>query len=238
MDEIVFLFDVDNTLLDNDGVQADLSDHLLATFGIGARDRYWAIFERLRNELGYVDYFGALERYRLENLHDPRVLALSTWLIDYPFRDRLYPGALDAVAHVARWGRTVVLSDGDAVFQPRKIERSGIGTAFLGRVLIFIHKEQQLDDVERFYPAKRYVLVDDKLPILTAVKAIWGERVTTVFPKQGRYANDATTLRQNPPADITIERISDIVALDRSALTPTSHQRAANTRLSATSRSA
>jgi hypothetical protein len=218
VEDIVFLFDVDNTLLDNDAVQADLSDHLAAGFGAEARDRYWAIFEELRGELGYVDYFGALERYRLENLHDPRVLGLSTWLIDYPFGDRLYPGALDAVAHVAQWGRTVVLSDGDAVFQPRKIERSGIGTAFEGRVLIFVHKEQQLDDVERLFPAKRYVLIDDKLPILTAVKAIWGDRVTTVFPEQGRYANDVAVRAQYPPADVAIERISNIVELDRAGL--------------------
>jgi hypothetical protein len=219
VDDIVFLFDVDNTLLDNDCIQADLSDHLASRFGIGARDRYWAIFERLRDELGYADYLGALERYRLEDLHDPRVIGMSTWLIDYPFRDRLYPGALEAVARVAKWGRTVVLSDGDAVFQPLKVERSGIGSAFEGRVLIFVHKEQQLDDVERLYPAKRYVLVDDKLRILAAVKAIWGERVTTVFPKQGHYASDAKALAENPPADVAIERVGDLVALDRAALT-------------------
>ena len=219
VDDVVFLFDVDNTLLDNDWIQADLSDHLVAKFGADARDRYWAIFERLRDELGYADYLGALERYRLEDLHDPRVLTMSTWLIDYPFGDRLYPAALDAVAHVSQWGRTVILSDGDAVFQPLKVERSGIGSAFEGRVLIFVHKEQQLEDVERLYPARRYVLIDDKPRILAAVKAAWGGRVTTVFPKQGRYAKDA---RATPAADVVIERIGDLVALDRAAFTPAS----------------
>jgi hypothetical protein len=220
MDEIVFLFDVDNTLLDNDRIQADLKDHLAASFGAAARDRYWAIFEELFAELGYADYLGALERYRVEDMHDPRLLEMSTWLIDYPFADRLYRDALDAAAHVSQWGRTVVLSDGDAVFQPRKVQRSGIGKAFGDRVLIFIHKEQELDDVERRYPAKRYVLIDDKLRILSAVKAIWGDRVTTVFPKQGHYASDPQVLAQYPPADVAIERIGDLIALDRAALTP------------------
>ena len=220
MDETVFLFDVDNTLLDNDRIQADLRDHLATAFGAAARDRYWAIFEALFAELGYADYLGALERYRIEDMHDPRLLEMSTWLIDYPFADRLYPDALDAAAHVSQWGRTVVLSDGDAVFQPRKVQRSGIRKAFGDRVLIYIHKEQELDDVERLYPARRYVMIDDKLRILSAVKAVWGDRVTTVFPRQGHFANDPKVLQQYPPADVAIERIGDLIALDRAALTP------------------
>ena len=185
MKDIVFLFDVDNTLLDNDRVQDDLRAHLAASYGEAARDRYWAIFEELRGELGYADYLGAL----------------------------------DAVRRVAQWGPTVVLSDGDAVFQPRKVERSGIWKAFDGNVLIYIHKEQELDDVERFYPAKRYVLIDDKLRILAAVRAIWGDRVTTVFPRQGHFANDQKALAQYPRADIQIERIGDLAKLDRAAFT-------------------
>lgn len=219
MDDIVFLFDVDNTLLDNDRIQADLKDHLGSAYGAAARDRYWAIFEELFSKLGYADYLGALERYRIEDLHDPKLLEMSNWLIEYPFAERLYPHALEAVEHVARWGRTVVLSDGDAVFQPRKVKRAGIRAAVEDRVLIFIHKEQELDDVERLYPAKRYVLIDDKLRILAAVKAIWGDRVTTVFPRQGHYANDPKTLADYPPADVAIERVGDILALDRAALT-------------------
>ena len=220
MDDIVFLFDVDNTLLDNDRIQDDLRGHLAECYGERTRDRYWEIFEELRGELGYADYLGALERYRVEDLHDPRLLLMSSWLVDYAFADRLYPGALDAVRHVQKWGRPVVLSDGDAVFQPRKVERSGLWKAFDDAILIYIHKEEELDDVERLYPAKRYVLIDDKLRILAAVKKVWGERVVTVFPKQGHYANDPKALAAYPPADVALERIGDLVALDRAAFTP------------------
>jgi FMN phosphatase YigB (HAD superfamily) len=217
MDDIVFLFDIDNTLLDNDRIQDDLSAYIAAAHGNAARDRYWAIFEELRSELGYADYLGALERYRLEDLHDPRVLRMSSWLVDYPFAERLYPGALDVVRHVRQWGRPVVLSDGDAVFQPRKAERSGVWKAFAGDILIFVHKEQELADVERLYPAKHYALIDDKLRILAAVKTIWGDRVTTVFPRQGHYAQDLKALAGYPPADVTVDRIGDLLALDRAA---------------------
>ncbi len=220
MDDIVFLFDVDNTLIDNDEVQADLSAHLAECYGEAARDRYWAIFEDLRGELGYADYLGALERYRVEDLRDPRLLRMSSWLVDYPFAERLYPGALDAVRHVRQWGRPVVLSDGDAVFQPRKVERSGLWKEFDGAILIYIHKEEELDDVERLYPAKRYVLIDDKLRILAAVKKVWGDRVVTVFPKQGHYANDPKALAAYPPADVALDRIGDLVALDLGAFAP------------------
>ena len=215
---VVFLFDVDNTLVDNDRVQADLKEHLAQTYGPATRDRYWDILEELRQELGYVDYLGALERYRVEDLHRPEVLRMSSWLVDYPFADRLYPGALDAVKHVQQWGTHVILSDGDAVFQPRKVERSGIWRAFDGRVLIYIHKEEELDDVARLYPADHYVMIDDKLRILSAVKKIWGERVTTVFPKQGHYALDPEILAECPPADIELAKIGDLVSYDLPAL--------------------
>lgn len=215
---VVFLFDVDNTLVDNDRVQAHLKEHLAQTYGTATRDRYWEILEELRGELGYVDYLGALERYRIEALHRPEVLQMSIWLVDYPFADRLYPGALDAVKHVQQWGTPVILSDGDAVFQPRKVERSGLWQAFDGRVLIYINKEQELDDVARLYPADHYVMIDDKLRILSAVKKIWGERVTTVFPKQGHYAFDPDILAECPPADIELAKIGDLVAYDLPAL--------------------
>jgi FMN phosphatase YigB (HAD superfamily) len=217
VDDLVFLFDVDNTLIDNDAVQDDLRSHLRLNFGEPAEQRYWAIFEELRNELGYADYLGALERYRAEDLHDPRLLRMSSWLVDYSFADRLYPGALDVVGHVRQWGRPVVLSDGDAVFQPRKVERSGLWKAFEGDILIYIHKEEELADVERMYPAKRYVLIDDKLRILAAVKAIWADRVTTVFPRQGHYANDPKALAAYAAADVEVERIGDLMALGRAA---------------------
>jgi FMN phosphatase YigB (HAD superfamily) len=217
---VVFLFDVDNTLIDNDSIQADLKEHLEQAYGVAARDRYWEILESLRSELGYVDYLGALERFRIEMIHRPDVLRMSSWLVDYPFATRLYSGALDAVKHVRQWGTAVILSDGDAVFQPRKVERSGLWRAFDNRVLIYVHKEQELDDVERFFPAEHYVLIDDKLRILAAVKKIWGERVTTIFPKQGHYAHDPKILAEFPPADADIElaRIGDLMTCDLSKL--------------------
>jgi FMN phosphatase YigB (HAD superfamily) len=214
---VVFLFDVDNVLIDNDRVQVDLKEHLEQTYGVAARDRYWEILEELRDELGYVDYLGALERFRIEEIHRPEVLRMSSWLVDYPFADRLYPGALSAVKHVQQWGTAVILSDGDAVFQPRKVERSGLWQAFENRVLIYVHKERELDDVERLYPADHYVLIDDKLRILAAVKKIWGERVTTVFPKQGHYALDPKALADYPAADIELAKIGDLVTCDVSA---------------------
>jgi FMN phosphatase YigB (HAD superfamily) len=219
--DIVFLFDVDNTLLDNDKIQAELHEHLEQAYGPRARDRYWALFEELRSELGYADYLGALERYRIEELHNPQLLRMANWLVDYPFVDRLYPGALEAVRHARQWASTVILSDGDAVFQPRKVDRSGLWAAFEHRVLIYVHKEQELDDVEHWHPARHYVLVDDKLRILAAVKEIWRDRVTTVFARQGHYALDPAEVAKYPPADIEIERISDLMRYDLPAFLQT-----------------
>ena len=187
--DTVLLFDVDNTLLNNDAVQDDLSAHLVSEFGEAARERYWSIFETLRSEIGYADYLGALQRYRVENPRDPNLLTVSEFLVNYPFAKRLFPRALEVVEHVTQWGPAVILSDGDVVFQPRKVDRAGILAAVDGNVLIYIHKELELEDVQRRFPAKHYVLVDDKLRILTAVKNAWGNRVTTVFPRQGHYAS-------------------------------------------------
>ncbi len=228
--EVVFLFDVDNTLLDNDRVLDDLRNHLERELGSGNRDRYFAILEELYAELGYADYLGALQRYRHENMCDQRLLLMSSFLVDYPFANRLYPGSLAALAHVRQWGTTVILSDGDVVFQPRKIQRSGLWEAVEGRMLIYIHKEQMLEDVERRYPARHYVMVDDKLRILTAMKKLWGARLTTVWPRQGHYALDAKTTAAYPPADLTIESIGDLVDYDLTALL------GRNTRISGTNR--
>jgi FMN phosphatase YigB (HAD superfamily) len=217
MHDVVFLLDCDNTLLDNDHVQDDLRDHLAREFGPESRDRYWAILEELRVELGYTDYLGALQRYRLDDLCDTRLLQMSSFLVDYPFASRLYPHALDVVRHLRTMGLTVILSDGDVVFQPRKVERSGLWKAVDGRVLIYIHKEEMLDAVAAAYPADHYVMVDDKLRILAMMKASWGDRLTTVFPRQGHYATDASILAAYPAADITVERIGDLRKCDRSA---------------------
>jgi FMN phosphatase YigB (HAD superfamily) len=214
----VFLVDVDNTLLDNDRVQDDIRRHLEREYGAACRDRYWTILERLMHDLGYRDYLGALQRYRVEHPLDIDLLSMSSFLVDYPFASRLYPGALDVLERLGQAGRTVILSDGDVVFQPRKVERSGIAAAVSGRVLIYIHKELSLDDVERRFPARHYVLVDDKPRILAAVKKAWGARVTTVLPRQGQYAHDAAALAAHPAPDLAIERIGDLLACDLSAL--------------------
>jgi len=206
----VFLFDVDNTLLDNDAVTDDLKQHLIDTFGGDRARRYWELFEEQRLELGYADYLGALQRYRIENPRDTGLLRASLYLLHYPFANRVYPGALDAIRAAERRGRVAILSDGDVVFQPRKVERSGLWGAVEGNVLIYIHKEEMLEDVERRFPAERYVMVDDKVRILTAMKAIWGARLTTVFVRQGHYALDAELVAQYPPADVTIDRIGDL----------------------------
>jgi FMN phosphatase YigB (HAD superfamily) len=227
---VVFLFDVDNTLLDNDRVAADLRKHLTQAFGADRQERYWALFEQLRNELGYADYLGALQRYRVENPRDPHILELSSFLLDYPFANRLYPGSLDAIAHCQQWGPCVILSDGDVVFQPRKVERSGLWEAVEGRVLIYIHKEQELDDVENRYPAERYVLMDDKLRILSAAKKLLGERLTSVWPRQGHYADDPKVTNQYPPPDIAVARIGDLTGFNLPAFLNASSSRNAGHR--------
>src|SRR5512136_1052925 len=215
---IVFLVDVDNTLIDNDRIQNALKRHLEREFGAACRNRYWAILEQLFMDLGYRDYLGALQRYRVEHPQDIHLFSMSSFLVDYPFANRLYPASLDVLERFRSWGQTVILSDGDVVFQPRKIERSGIFEAVEGNVLIYIHKEEALEDVERRYPAEHYVLVDDKLRILATVKRAWSSRVTTVFPRQGQYAHDPEMLDTNPAADLTVERIGDLLDYDLAAL--------------------
>jgi FMN phosphatase YigB (HAD superfamily) len=215
---VVFLLDVDNTLLDNDRVTSDLKRFLTLEVGEERQERYWALFEELRSELGYADYLGALQRYRIEHPRDPHLFALSTFLIEYPFADRLYPRAIEVVRHLSCLGPTVILTDGDVVFQPHKIRRSGLYAAVEGRVLIYIHKERELKDVETRYPADHYVFVDDKARLLQAVKEIWGSRVTTAFPRQGHYAMDPGVTRYAVP-DLTVDRIGDLMAYDLAALT-------------------
>jgi FMN phosphatase YigB (HAD superfamily) len=211
---VVFLVDVDNTLLDNDGIQDDLKKHLEQEFGPESRDRYWKILEDLMAELGYRDYLGALQRYRIEHPYESHLLAMSSYLVDYPFANRLYPGSLDVLERLRAWGQTVILSDGDVVFQPRKVERSGIWKAVDGHVLIYVHKEKELADVARRYPAQRYVLVDDKPRIAAAVKTAWGDQVTTVLPRQGQYALDPAGLAMRPAPDLIVERIGDLLNYD------------------------
>jgi FMN phosphatase YigB (HAD superfamily) len=214
MHPIVFLLDVDNTLLDNDRVVADLMRHLDRQVGHERQERYWEIFDHLRAELGYADYLGALQRYRVEHPRDPHVLTVSSFLINYPFANRLFPESLDVIARLQTWGPVVVCSDGDVVFQPRKIDCSGLSEAVNGNVLIYVHKEQETEDIERRYPAERYVVVDDKVRLLDAFKQVWGARVTTVFPRQGHYAHDPALLAKYRKPDVTVERIADLLQFD------------------------
>jgi FMN phosphatase YigB (HAD superfamily) len=216
--ELIFLFDCDNTLLDNDQVHDDLQAFLEREFGRAGSDRYWRLFEGLRTELGYADYLGAAQRMRSGAEGDIRLLRLSGFLLEYPFASRLYPGALEAVAHCGTFGRTVILSDGDVVFQPHKLQRSGLWDAVEGRVLIYVHKELMLNEMINLYPARHYVMIDDKLRILAAMKAVLGRSLTTVFPRQGHYALDASAIAALPPADLSIGRIAELAAYDFSHL--------------------
>jgi FMN phosphatase YigB (HAD superfamily) len=209
------LVDVDDTLLENDRIQDDFQAHMEREFGPECRDRFWAIQEELFRELGYRDYLGAFQRFRVEHPYERHLVTAANYLVDYPFADRLYPGALDVLRKLGAWGRTVILSDGDVVFQPRKVERSGIFKVVEGHVLIYVHKEEALADVERRYPADHYVMVDDKLRILAALKKAWGSRVTTVFPRQGKFANDPKALAAYAnAADMTVDRIGDLLDYD------------------------
>jgi FMN phosphatase YigB (HAD superfamily) len=219
---VVFLFDVDNTLLDNDHVVADIRCHLQQEVGQPQAESYWKIFEQLRTELGYADYLGALQQYRREHPRELGVLNVSRFIINYPFANRLYPNSLDVIQHVGQWGAAVLLTDGDVVFQPRKVERSGLYEAVAGAALVYVHKELELDDVQARYPSAHYILVDDKLRILAAVKKVWRERVTTVFVRQGHYAQDANALASYPAADATVERIGDLLTCELRNFVPAS----------------
>ena len=218
--EVVFLLDVDNTLLDNDRFGADLGAHLEQLFGADQRDRYWTIFAALREELSYADYLAALEKFRVGLDDDPGLLQMSSFMLEYPFADRLYPRSLEAIVHLSTFGLPVILSDGDVVFQPRKIQRSGIWNAVQGRVLIYVHKERALDAMQRRYPARHYVMVDDKPQLLAAMKRVLGRELTTVFVHQGHYAIQSAAESAgaviDPPPDLEIERIGDLLELDLS----------------------
>ena len=217
-DRVVFLFDVDNTLIDNDHIVADLMKHLERAIGHELQQRYWEYFEQLRSELGYADYLGALQRYRISHPRDFHIMEVSYFLMDYHFANRLFPCSLDVVERFKQYGEAAILSDGDMIFQPRKVERSGLREAVDGKVMIYIHKENELDDVEARYPADHYVLIDDKVRILDAVKKAWGARVTTVFPRQGHYAADAKETAKYPTPDVTVARIDQLLEYDLARL--------------------
>lgn len=218
MENVTFLLDVDNTLLDNDRITADLRRHLDEQLGRTHAESYWTCFEKLRTDLGYADYLGALQKYRAEYPHDSRILEVSCFFLEYPFADRLFPHALEVIEALKKKGQVVIVSDGDVVFQPIKIRRSGISRAVDGKVLIYVHKELETDDVQKSYPSAQYVMIDDKLHVLGSMKACC-PRVTTVFVRQGSYARDAQILKRSPPADVAIERIGDILGYDLDTFT-------------------
>jgi FMN phosphatase YigB (HAD superfamily) len=216
--EVVFLLDVDNTLLDNDRFGTDLGDRLEQSFGAFEKARYWSIIARRREEIGLVDYLGSLQEFRTGLDDHAELLEMSQFLLEYPFAERLFPNALAAIAHLSTLGRPAILSDGDIVFQPRKIQRSGLWSAVEGRVLVYVHKEKVLDHVQRLQPAKHYVMVDDKSSLLAAMKSVMGSKITTVFVRQGHYAMDPQSNLVNPAPDLVIERIGDLTQLSLSDL--------------------
>jgi FMN phosphatase YigB (HAD superfamily) len=217
-EHVVFLFDVDNTLIDNDHIVADMKSNLERDIGNEQQQRYWDYFEELRTELGYADYLGALQRYRVNHPRDFGIIAVSYFLMNYHFANRLFPCSLDVIEQYKQYGETAILSDGDMIFQPLKIERSGLREAVDEKVMIYIHKEQELDDVKKRYPADHYVLIDDKVRILDAVKKTWGAQVTTVFPRQGHYAADAKETAQYMAPDVTVDRIDQLREFDLALL--------------------
>lgn len=217
---IVFLLDVDNTLLDNDRFATHLTAQLDQDVGPMERERYWSIYNKLRDLLGYADYLGALQQFRVDHEYQRALLSLSSFLLEYPFEERLYPGALEAVSHLATLGTPVILSDGDIVFQPRKIHRAGLWQAVEGRVLVYVHKERMTEAIQREFPAAHYVMVDDKPKLLSAMKRIFGARITTIFVQQGHYAQDASALDLDPAPDKTIAHIAELRRLTAADFPP------------------
>jgi FMN phosphatase YigB (HAD superfamily) len=224
---VVFLLDVDNTLLDNDRFGSDLGARLEELFGAAERERYWAIYAELRDALGYADYLATLQRFRVGLEENPDLLQMSEFVLEYPFAERLYPYALELIAHLRTLGAPAVLSDGDVVLQPRKIQRSGIWAAVEGRVLIYLHKERMLEAVKRRCPASHYVMVDDKPRLLAAMKRQLGQRLTTVFVRQGHYAAESAGSAIDPAPDLSLERIGDLLDCDLSNLLGITTPRAA-----------
>ncbi len=207
---IVFLLDVDNTLIDNDRFGSDLTARLYQEFGQPECERYWSIYGALRDKHGFADYLGALQDFRTGCNNEAALLQMSKFLLDYPFNERVYPRARDAIRHMNGMGNTVILSDGDIVFQPRKIQRSGLWDAVEGRVLVYLHKERMLAVMQRHFPATHYVMLDDKPKLLAAMKRVLADRMTTVFVRQGHYAADSEPVAIDPAPDLVVEHIGDL----------------------------
>jgi FMN phosphatase YigB (HAD superfamily) len=221
---LVVLLDVDNTLLDNDRFAVDLSAYLLKQFGADGRDRYWRLFAQRRDDLGYADYLGAVQAFRGGYDDDRDRLGLSAFVLDYPFAERLYPRALEVLAHLRACAPTVIFTEGDLVFQPRKLRSAGIWDAAGGQAIVCLHKTFALTLLHRRYPAAHYFMIDDKPALLAAMKRLLGTALTTVLVHQGQYARESSAgfqERRVPPLpstrprpDLEIERIADLLGRD------------------------
>jgi len=214
LDPVFFLVDVDNTLFDNDRFAVELSAHLEKSFNVAERERYWSLHKKRWAEFGISDYLGTMQQFRQGLQNDPSLLQMSSFLLDFPFGDLLYPHALEVVKHMRSLGPASALSDGDMVFQPRKLQHSGIFDAFHGNALIYEHKQHELDLLQQRFPAQRYVMIDDKPNILADMKKVLGDRLTTVFVRQGRYAADASPELRSAP-DMKIDAIADLLRYTR-----------------------
>ena len=207
MTGVAFLLDVDNTLINNDKVKTDLEERVVRYAGPDTAPVFWQVYEQVRRELDYVDLPLTLNRFRAESPEVERFAELSAAVLFYPFEECLYPRTLEVIEHLREIGTVAIVSDGDPVFQPAKIARAGLAAAVDDRVLIYVHKEQQLDDVRRRIPAGRYVIVDDKPNILVAVKRELGDRAVAIHVRQGRYARETGEWH----ADIEIDSIADLM---------------------------
>lgn len=218
---LVVLCDVDNTLLNDNRIVSDLCDFLLDKLGEQGAKQYWTHFEALSQSLGYADYLGALQRARDEHPHEMHFIAITNFLLTYPFSERLFPRALDVIDHVACWALPVIVSDGDVVLQPIKLHRAGLARKVQDRVLVYIHKEKELDDIMQRYPATHYVFVEDNLSILSSVKREWGQRVTTIHIRPHGHPPDEGRTALQP--DITLNDIGDMLRINEADLRGSSH---------------
>jgi len=211
MPKLVFWLDVDNTLVANDDVKDDLDMHLQVEVGPQLAERFWALYEEVRKEESLVDIPLALDRFReqtsIAEMDDLTYQHVRSIFNNYPFPKALYPYALETVQHLNTLGTTVIVSDGDPIFQSEKILSSNLAEAVEGRVLLYIHKQEHIQETMKAYPGDHYVAVDDKPDILLDTKNLLGDRVTIVFVRQGKYAKQ---LPEHFSADITVDHIGDL----------------------------
>ncbi len=214
---LAFLIDVDNTLLDNDRAKADEAEHLRGLLGEAAASRFWEFYEDVRREEGVVDYPQTLARFKqafVDQFPPETLFQLSHYFLTFPFHSYLYPGALETLAYLGMLGTTAITSDGDATFQGLKIARSGISAAVDGRVALYLHKQEHVDEITTLFPAEHYVMIEDKPSLLSILKAKMANGLTTVLVRQGKYAHAAPAPDDVPP-DLSVAAIADVQQLGR-----------------------